>query len=116
MLVNKNKAKKRANLHVRKGDKVVVISGQYKSNEPREVLKVLIDQGKVVVQGVNLRWKHHKRTQQNPKGGRVQLEMPIPASKVLLFSEKQKCGTRTRNTRVDGKLVRVGVKCGTKFD
>jgi hypothetical protein len=42
--------------------------------------------------------------------------MPIPASKVLLFSEKLKAGTRTRNTRVDGKPVRVGVKCGTKFD
>ena len=116
MLFNKGKSTKRANLHVRKGDKVVVISRQYKSNEPREVLKVLLEDGKVIVQGVNLRWKHHKRTQQNPKGGRVQLEMPIPASKVLLYSDKQQAGTRTRNTRVDGKPVRVGVKCGTKFD
>lgn len=116
MLFNKPKSQGPARLHVRKGDKVVVISGSYKSNEPREVLKVLVQDGKVVVQGVNLRWKHHKRTQQNPKGGRVQLEMPIPASKVLLFSEKLKAGTRTRNTRVDGKPVRVGVKCGTKFD
>lgn len=111
-----NQQKRRSHLHVRKGDKVIVISGQSRSAEPREVLKVLVDAGKVVVQGVNLRWKHHKRSQQNPKGGRVQIEQPIPASKVLLYSDKQKGGTRTKNQRVDGKRVRVGVKCGTKFD
>lgn len=116
MLFAKDNQKKRVRMHVRKGDKVVVISGQYKGNEPREVLKVLADEGKIVVQGVNLRWKHQKRTQQNPKGGRVQLEMPIPASKVLLFSEKLKKGTRVRNVRTDGKSARVGIKCGTKFD
>ncbi len=111
-----DRKKRRTSLHVRKGDKVVVLSGQSRSNEPREVLKVLAEAGKVIVQGVNLRWKHQKRSQQNPKGGRVQIEQPIPASKVLLYSEKQKRGTRTRSERVDTKRVRVGVKCGTKFD
>lgn len=111
-----NQKKRVSHLHVRKGDKVVVLSGQSRSTEPREVLKVLVESGKVVVQGVNLRWKHHKRSQQNPKGGRVQIEQPIPASKVLLYSEKLKRGTRAKTERVDGKRVRVGVKCGTKFD
>lgn len=103
-------------LHVKKGDKVVVISGQHKSNEPREVLKVDSLTGKIIVQGVNLRWKHQRRSQQNPKGGRVQVEILIPAGKVLLFSEKLGKGTRTKVEVVDGKKVRVGVKCGTKFD
>ena len=116
MLFHKEKPKQRPKLHVRKGDKVVVISGQYKSDEPREVLKVHAETGKVIVQGVNLRWKHHKRTQENPKGGRVQTEMPIPASKVLVYSANLKRGTRTRIQVVDGKRVRVGIKCGTKFD
>jgi large subunit ribosomal protein L24 len=116
MLFAKPAPRSRPRLHVRKGDKVVVISGQYKSNEPREVLKVLAEDGKVVVQGVNMRWKHLKRSQDNPKGGRVQLEMPIPAAKVLLYSDKLKRGTRTRYERVDGVRVRVGVKCGTRFD
>lgn len=118
MLFNKpeQQQKRRAHLHVKKGDKVVVISGQYRGTEPREVLKVLVEAARVVVQGVNLRWKHHKRSQENPKGGRVQIEQPIPASKVLLYSEKLKRGTRTRSERQDGKVVRVGVKCGTKFD
>ncbi|MCB9887676.1 MAG: 50S ribosomal protein L24 [Planctomycetes bacterium] len=103
-------------MHVKKGDKVVVHSGQYKSNEPREVLKVDLEKSRVIVQGVNLRWKHQRRSQENPKGGRVQLEMPIPASKVLLFSEKLGKGTRTKIAVVDGKKRRVGVKCGTQFD
>ena len=115
MLTNKPKAKRQL-LHVKKGDKVVVTSGQYKSNEPREVLKVDLESGRVIVQGVNLRWKHQRRSQENPKGGRVQLEMPIHASKVLLFSAKLGKGTRTKSAVVDGKKRRVGVKCGTLFD
>ena len=110
-----NKPKPVVRVHVKKGDKVVVTSGQYKSNEAREVLKVQAD-GRVIVQGVNLRWKHQRRSQQNPKGGRVQLEMPISASKVLLFSEKLGKGTRTKVQVVGGKKCRVGVKCGTNFD
>lgn len=115
MLFNKVKPVRRA-LHVRKGDKVVVTNGQYKSNEPREVLKVDAAAGRVIVQGVNLRWKHQRRSQQNPKGGRVQMEQAIDASNVLVFSEKLGKGTRTKVMVVDGKKVRVGVRCGTKFD
>ena len=65
-------------MHVRRGDKVVVISGQYKSNEPREVLKVEAD-GRVIVQGVNLRWKHQRQGQDSPESRRVQVEAPIDA-------------------------------------
>lgn len=115
MLANKPKPPRRK-LHIKKGDKIVVTSGQYKSNEVREVLKVDAETGRVIVQGVNLRWKHQKRSQQNPKGGRLQLEQPIDASKVLLFSEKLGKGTRTKSTVVDGKKHRVGVRCGTQFD
>jgi len=115
MFFNKPKTRRTA-LHVKKGDKVVVTSGQYKSNEPREVLKVDGETGRVIVQGVNLRWKHHRRSQQNPKGGRVQMEQPIDISNVLLFSDKLGKGTRTKVQMVEGKKVRVGIRCGTKFD
>ena len=101
--------------HVKRGDKVVVIAGAYKSSEPHEVLRVL-ENGKVIVQGVNLRWKHQRRSQQNPKGGRVQKEIPIDVSNVMLWSEKAGKGVRIRNEVVGGKRVRVGIPCGTKFD
>lgn len=67
MLFNKGRAKRKP-MHVKKGDKVVVTSGQYKSNEAREILKVDAASGRVIVQGVNLRIKHQKRSQQNQIG------------------------------------------------
>ena len=103
-------------LHIKRGDKVAVISGAHKSNSPHEVLQVDADNGRVIVEGVNLRWKHERRTQQNPEGGRIQKEFPIDASNVLLWSEKAGKGVRTRVEIQDGKKVRVGVPCGTKFD
>lgn len=103
-------------LHVKKGDKVVVVTGADKSNEPHEVLRVDRESGRVVVEGVNQRWKHERRSQQNPEGGRVQKEFPIDASNVLLWSEKAGKGVRTRIEVVDGKRIRVGVPCGTRFD
>ena len=105
-----------AKTHIKKGDKVVVISGASKSNEPKEVLKLHSDEGTVVVQGVNMRWKHQRKSQQNPQGGRIEKEFPIAISNVLLFSEKSGKGVRTRIEEVDGKRVRVGVSCGTRFD
>lgn len=102
-------------LHVKKGDKVVVITGRWRSKEPREVLQADQAAGRVVVQGVNMRWKNTAKSQQNPKGERVEKEFPIAASNVLLFSEKAGKGVRTRSQLVDGKRVRVGT-CGTKFD
>jgi large subunit ribosomal protein L24 len=115
MLNNKPKPQRKS-LHVKKGDKVVVTAGQYKSGEAREVIKVDGINRRVVIEGVNLRWKHQKPSQQNPKGGRMQMEHPIDVSNVLLFSEKLGKGTRTKTEVVDGKKVRVGVSCGTKFD
>jgi large subunit ribosomal protein L24 len=68
----------------------------------------------VVIQGVNLRWKHQRKSQQNPKGGRSQREFPIHVSKVLLYSDKTKKGVRQRHPLKDGKRLRVGT-CGTEF-
>ena len=61
-----------SSMHVKKGDKVVVIAGESKSDQPREVLQVDRDSGRVTVQGVNLRWRHERPSQKNPDGGRVQ--------------------------------------------
>jgi large subunit ribosomal protein L24 len=115
-MIKKSEAAGDVRVHVKKGDKVVVLSGAYKSNEPREVLRVDRETGRVIVEGVNLRWKHERRSQQNPEGGRVQKEFPIDSSKVLLWSEKAGKGVRTRIEIIDGKKTRVGVPCGTRLD
>ena len=102
-------------LHVRKGDKVAVISGAWKSDEPREVLDVDVEGGRVTVADVNMRYKHEKKSPQNPQGGRIHKEFPIDASNVLMWSDKAGKGVRTHIERVDGKAIRVGT-CGTRFD
>ena len=99
-------------LRIKRGDTVVVLSGAEKGKTGK-VLRV--EEGKVVVEGVNLQYKHMKRTQQNPKGGRVRREGPLHASKVMLWSEQEKKGQRYRVEERDGKRVRVGVRDGVVF-
>jgi len=82
-------------MHVRKGDKVIVISGNDKG-AVGEVQQVFRDRNRVVVEGVNLRWKTSKPTQQDPKGDRSQKECPVHASNVMLYDDESGKGVRKR--------------------
>ena len=82
-------------MHVRKGDAVVVIAGNDRG-KVGEIKRVLRDTGRVVVAGVNLRWKHRKPSQQKPKGERVQEECSIHHSNVMLYDAATGKGTRKR--------------------
>jgi len=71
--------------NIRKGDQVVVIAGDDKdSKKPRLVKQVLVDEGKILVEGVNIITKHTKPSAQNTKGGIVKKEAPIHISNVML--------------------------------
>ena len=84
-------------MKIKKGDQVVVISGNSKNrSEPRTVLSVDRDSDRVLVEGVNLRWKHKRPTQAEPQGERIQEECPIHVSNVMLWDESQKKGVRKR--------------------
>lgn len=72
---------------IRKGDKVVVIAGNSKGLTG-QVMQVRTEH--VVVQGVNMRKRHVKPTQQNPKGGVVEIEAPIHVSNVAICDEQGK--------------------------
>jgi len=68
-------------MHVKKGDHVLVISGNDKGK--RAVIKEAYPRlQRVLVEGINMRWRHRKPTQQNPKGERVQVETSIHVSNV----------------------------------
>jgi large subunit ribosomal protein L24 len=70
-----------AKLHVKKGDTVLVLSGNDKGKEG--VIKQAFPRDqKVLIEGINLRWHHRKPKAQNQKGERIQQEAPIHASKV----------------------------------
>jgi large subunit ribosomal protein L24 len=98
-------------MHVKVDDMVEVIAGVDKIRA--KVLKVLPAKGKVVVEGVNRVYKHMRRSQRNPQGGRLSKEMPINASNVMLICEA--CGKPARTGaryRDDGSKERYCKKCG----
>ena len=104
-----------ANLHIKKGDTVVVLSGDSKGVKG-EVIATSPQEGKVLVQGANIIHKHVKPRRQGETGGIVDAEGAMYASKVALYCPKCDKGVRARHV-VDGdKKVRVCAKCGHKFD
>jgi large subunit ribosomal protein L24 len=97
---------------LRKGDLVVVISGKDKGKTGK-VARIMSEDDKVVVEGVNLVKRHTRPTQKNPQGGILEREQPMFASKVMLVDPKTGKGTRVRFTTDDkGHKVRVAVKSG----
>ena len=105
-------------MHVKTGDTVVVISGNRakdKSNKGK-ILKVLPKQNRVIVEGINMRKKHMKPTQQLQQAGIIDIEGSIDASNVLLYCEKCGKGVRTGHKVLEnGKKVRYCKKCGETF-
>ncbi|PVX29737.1 50S ribosomal protein L24 [Sphingomonas pokkalii] len=95
---------------IKKGDKVVVLSGKDKG-KTGEVVKSLPKDDKVVVSGVNIAVRHKKPTQGDPQGGLVRAEAPLHVSKVAHVTADGKA-TRVRFETRDGKKVRVAVKTG----
>ena len=104
-----------AKLHVKKGDTVVVISGNYKGTKG-EVIATSPEEGKVIVKDANIIHKHVKPRRQGEAGGIVDAEGAMYASKVALYCSKCDKGVRTHIEVVDGKKIRVCTKCGHKFD
>lgn len=99
--------------HVRKGDTVIVTSGDFKGTVG-EVLNVDTKDSKVLVKGVNLRTKHVKPRAQGQVGGIVQREMPIHISKVSPVVDGK--ATRVRFvTKPDGSKWRVAARGGQEL-
>lgn len=97
--------------NIRKGDQVVVITGDDKDlKKPRLVKEVLVEDGKVLVEGVNIVTKHTKPSAQNTKGGIVKQEAPINISNVMLWDGKQ--ASKVKREEKEGKKVRVSKKSG----
>ena len=101
---------------IKKGDRVVVLSGKDKGKTGTVTL-ALPREEKVVVSGVNIATRHRKPSQANPQGGIDRREAPMAISKVGLADPKTGKATRVRfETSKDGKKVRVAVKSGEKID
>ena len=99
-------------MHVKKNDKVIVISGE-DAGVIGNVIEAMPKSGKVVVKGVNIVKKHVRPRNAQQQGGIIDQEAAVYASKVMLYCEKCKSGVRVgHKINEDGTKVRVCKKCG----
>jgi large subunit ribosomal protein L24 len=102
-------------MKVKKGDTVVVISGNDRGKSGK-VLKVEPDTRKIIVEGVHFIKKHTRPSQRSQKGGIVEKEAPIHMSNVLVYCPKCEQGVRVGTKGLtDGRHVRYCRKCGEMF-
>lgn len=105
---------------IRKGDQVEIISGALDDKGKRgDVIKVLPDEERIVVQGVNMRTKHQRQVQSQGRSvnpGIVKFEAPISISNVMLVCKKCNKPTRVKVVREDGKSKRICKECDALLD
>ncbi len=100
---------------IKKGDTVVVLSGNSKSQKGK-VLEIIRDTDRAIVEGVNMVKKHTKPNSANPQGGIVEQEAPIHISNLMLVDPSSGEATRVgRREGTDGKLVRYAKKSGEEI-
>ena len=100
--------------HIKKGDNVYVNAGEYKGSKGR-VLKVLVNEYRAIVEGVNIVYKHKKPTSENAEGNIVEMEAPIHLSNLQpICPETGKPTKIGRKKNADDKLVRFSKKSKNK--
>ncbi len=104
-------------MHVKKGDQVIVISGDYKGSKGR-ILKVYTEKNRVIIEGVNIVKRHMRPSQQYPNGGIIEREAPIHASNVMVLCPSNNLPTRVSSKVLDGeeKLSRRRTRYSKKYD
>ena len=103
-------------MRIRKGDTVLVISGNEKGQRGR-VLSVIRDSNRLIVEGIRMMKRHTKPTQRDPQGGIVEREASINASNVMVIDPKTDEPTRVRKKKLeDGSSVRLSAKSGEMID
>ncbi len=102
-------------LHVKKGDQVIVNTGEYKGKQGR-VLEVIRDKQKAIVEGINLVSKHTKPNAQQPQGGILKKEAPVHISNLNLVDPSNGKATRIgRRLNADNKLIRFAKNSGEEI-
>jgi len=113
------KLNKKKKFHIKKGDTVKVITGEDKGSTGK-VLDIIAKSDRVLVEGVNMRVKHHKPSQQYPQGGRLKQEAPIHISNVMPLDPVSGEATRIGRKRIEetgkSRWVRYSKESGEVLD
>jgi len=105
----------RRKFHIKKGDTVVVLSGEDKGQEGK-VVEIIRKKEKALVEGINMVSKHQKPDAKNPQGGIIKQEAPIYMCKLMLVDPETGKPTRVgRKRNAEGKLVRYSKKTGEEI-
>jgi large subunit ribosomal protein L24 len=102
-------------MKLRKGDRVKVLTGKDRGKDG-EIMRVLPDRNKVIVDGVNVAKKHQRSTKATMQGGIIDKDMPVPAANVALLCPS--CGPTRIGYRFEGdgagrRKIRICKKCGS---
>jgi len=102
-------------IHIKKGDTVIVITGESKGQKGR-VLEVNRDKNKAIVEGVNMVSKHTKPNSKAPQGGILKKEAPVHISNLMLVDPTTGKPTRIgRKLNDNNKLIRYSKKSGEEI-
>lgn len=113
--LNQNGKPVRKPMHVKTGDRVVVVAGDDKG-KVGTIAKVFTKTRKILIDGVNVSTRHMGPDQKGETGERIQKEAPINVSNVMHWSEAEKTRSRIGRKMVDGKKVRYLKKTGEVID
>ncbi len=100
--------------HIKKNDKVKIMRGKDRGKEGK-VIQVLIKEDRVVVEGLNLRYKHKKPTRSGEKSQRIEFPAPMNISNVMLICPKCSKPTRVGFEGTKKDKVRKCKKCNANF-
>ena len=101
-------------MKLKKGDNVIVTAGKNKGQKG-SVLKVLRDNNKVLIDGVNKVKKHIKPKTKDSKGSIIEIESPINASNVMIVDPKTGKQSRIGKKKIGEKMVRIAKKSGQEL-
>ena len=100
---------------LKRGDTVIVLAGSDRGKTGR-LLSLDKRRGKALVEGVNMKWKHVRKSQQSPQGGRTQREYPVHVSNVAFWDEPSGKGARLGASLDGGRKRRVLRPSGKSID
>lgn len=101
-------------MNIKKGDNVIILTGKDKGKKG-SVVKVLPSAGKVIVEGMNIKKRHIKKTRDGKSGQVIEISHPIQRSNVALVDPKKGKATRIGSKTVSGKKVRIAKKSGQEI-
>ena len=100
---------------LKKGDPVIVIAGASRGKKGR-IIDLNHKKSQAVVEGVNMKFKHVRRSQEMPQGGRTQREYPVDISNLAYHDAESGRGVRLGSSVVDGQKVRVMRPSGKQIE